>query len=41
MRKIIVTGNWKMNKTIPEALDFVTSIKDALDTIHQVEVSSQ
>ena len=37
MRKIIVTGNWKMNKTIPEALGFVASIKDALDAIHQVE----
>ena len=37
MRKIIVAGNWKMNMTIPEAVDFVTSIKHGLEAIHQVE----
>lgn len=37
MRKIIVAGNWKMNMTVPEAVDFVTSIKRDLEAIHQVE----
>lgn len=37
MRKVIVAGNWKMNMTIPEAVEFVSSIKDELQTIHQVE----
>ena len=37
MRKVIIAGNWKMNMTIPEAVEFVSSIKDELQTIHQVE----
>ena len=28
MRKPIIAGNWKMNKTIAEALEFVNDIKD-------------
>lgn len=28
MRKPIIAGNWKMNKTIKEAVDFVNEIKD-------------
>ncbi|WP_315167682.1 triose-phosphate isomerase [Metaclostridioides mangenotii] len=28
MRKPIIAGNWKMNKTIKEALEFVSDIKD-------------
>jgi triosephosphate isomerase len=27
MRRPIIAGNWKMNKTIPEALDFVQALK--------------
>jgi triosephosphate isomerase len=37
MRRAIVAGNWKMNKTVPEALGFVASIKDQLGVIHEVE----
>ncbi len=37
MRKVIVAGNWKMNMTVPEAVEFVSSIKDELQTLHQVE----
>jgi triosephosphate isomerase len=37
MRKPIIAGNWKMNKTIQEAVDFVNEIKDQVkDT--EVEV---
>ena len=28
MRKPIIAGNWKMHKTIAEALDFVNAVKD-------------
>ena len=28
MRKPIIAGNWKMNKTIAEAVEFVNDIKD-------------
>jgi len=37
MRRVIIAGNWKMNKTVLEALDFVGAIKDELDAIHGVE----
>lgn len=37
MRKVIIAGNWKMNMTIPEAVEFMNSIKDELQTIHQIE----
>jgi len=37
MRKPIIAGNWKMNKTVSESLDFVASIKEGLDAIPQVE----
>lgn len=28
MRKPLIAGNWKMNKTVTESIDFVNSIKD-------------
>ena len=28
MRKPIIAGNWKMHKTIAEALEFVNEVKD-------------
>ena len=31
MRKPIIAGNWKMNKTIAEALDFVDGVKDRVN----------
>ncbi len=37
MRKKIIAGNWKMNYTINEAYDFVSSIKDLINT-NEVDV---
>ncbi len=37
MRKPIVAGNWKMNKTISEARSLVTDLVPALQPIHSVE----
>ena len=31
MRKAIIAGNWKMHKTIAEALEFVNDVKDRVD----------
>lgn len=31
MRKPIIAGNWKMNKTIKEALEFVDAVKDRVN----------
>ena len=31
MRKPIITGNWKMHKTIAEALEFVNDVKDKVN----------
>ncbi|NYS50710.1 triose-phosphate isomerase [Gemella sp. GH3] len=30
MRKPIIAGNWKMNKTVAEAIEFVNAVKDRL-----------
>ena len=32
MRKPIIAGNWKMHKTIKEALEFVNEIKDKVNS---------
>ncbi|HCC07728.1 MAG TPA: triose-phosphate isomerase [Clostridiales bacterium] len=32
MRKKIIAGNWKMNKTVLEAIDFIEEIHDDIDT---------
>ncbi len=32
MRKKIIAGNWKMNNTITEGIDFLNSIKDKINT---------
>jgi len=37
MRKPIVAGNWKMNKTIAEARNLVTDLVPGLQAIHSVE----
>ncbi len=37
MRKPIIAGNWKMNKTIPEALDLVRDISAGVRDIATVE----
>src|SRR5437016_7844352 len=37
-RKLIIAGNWKMNKTVAEALDLVRDLKTVLATINEVDV---
>ncbi|MEM8861572.1 MAG: triose-phosphate isomerase, partial [Chloroflexota bacterium] len=39
MRKPIIAGNWKMNMTVAEAVDFVNSVKNDLDQIDGVDVA--
>jgi triosephosphate isomerase (TIM) len=39
MRKIIIAGNWKMNKNIGESIDLANSIKRALYDVGEVEVA--
>ncbi len=39
MRIPILAGNWKMNKTIPEALEFVSAIREPLADVRQVEMA--
>ncbi len=36
-RKLIVAGNWKMNKTVAEALDLVRSLKIELANVKEVD----
>ncbi len=39
MRKPIIAGNWKMNKTIKEGVEFIAAIKDQVkDTDVEVVV---
>ena len=37
-RKLIIAGNWKMNKTVAEALDLVRDLKTELATIEEVDI---
>ena len=37
-RKLIIAGNWKMNKTVAEALDLVGSIKRELKDVKEVDI---
>jgi triosephosphate isomerase (TIM) len=37
-RKLIVAGNWKMNKTVAEALDLVRDLKRELANIKEVDI---
>jgi triosephosphate isomerase (TIM) len=37
-RKLIVAGNWKMNKTVAEALDLVRSLKIELANVKEVDM---
>jgi triosephosphate isomerase len=37
-RKLIVAGNWKMNKTVAEALDLVRSLKIELANVKEVDI---
>lgn len=38
MRKIIIAGNWKMNKNIGESIDLANSIKRSVYDIEELEV---
>ena len=38
MRKPLIAGNWKMNKTASEAMDFANNLKSALRDVQDVEV---
>ncbi len=38
MRKPLIAGNWKMNKTASEAIDFANNLKSALRDVQDVEV---
>jgi len=37
-RKLIIAGNWKMNKTVAEALDLVQGLKRELGAIKEVDL---
>jgi len=37
-RKLIIAGNWKMNKTVAEALDLVNGLKRELASIKEVDI---
>jgi triosephosphate isomerase len=37
-RKLIIAGNWKMNKTVAEALDLVNDLKRELVNVKEVDV---
>ena len=37
-RKLIIAGNWKMNKTVAEALDLVRGLKIELGNVKEVDI---
>src|SRR5947199_2817084 len=37
-RKLIIAGNWKMNKTVAESLDLVRSLKIDLGNVKEVDI---
>ena len=37
-RKLIIAGNWKMNKTVAEALDLVNGLKRELGNVKDVDI---
>ena len=38
MRKKIIVGNWKMNYTLSEAIDFVNVLKDNISKADNIDV---
>ncbi|MDR0800331.1 MAG: triose-phosphate isomerase [Endomicrobium sp.] len=38
MRKPLMAGNWKMNKTVPDAVNVVKSLKNAVAGVSDVEI---
>lgn len=39
MRKIIIAGNWKMHKTLTEAIELTTSLKRELCDVNEIEIA--
>ena len=37
-RKLIIAGNWKMNKTVAESLDLVRGLKLELANVKEVDI---
>jgi triosephosphate isomerase (TIM) len=37
-RKLIIAGNWKMNKTVAEAMDLVGGLKRELATVKEIDI---
>ena len=37
MRTPIIAGNWKMNTTLPSAVDLVAELKEALEAVKEVD----
>jgi triosephosphate isomerase len=37
-RRLIIAGNWKMNKTVAEALDLVNGLKRELANVKEVDI---
>lgn len=37
-RKLIIAGNWKMNKTVAEALDLVADLKRELKDVKEIDI---
>ncbi len=37
-RRLIIAGNWKMNKTVAEALDLVSGLKRELASVKEVDI---
>lgn len=38
MRKAVIAGNWKMNKTVSEAVELISDLKDLVSDVTDVEV---
>ena len=38
MRRVIIAGNWKMNKTIPEAIELVNGLKRELSGVGNIDI---
>ena len=38
MRKVIIAGNWKMNKTVSEAMELVNGLKRELANIENIDI---
>lgn len=38
MRKAVIAGNWKMNKTVPEAVELISNLKGLITDVIDVEI---